>query len=224
MAISIHTSAIVDINERATIEASDSAEPLILEFTTYPSSIVADPTNVNNWNTFFDLPVNGRPITSVSVDGNIIKLYGGKNITIKNSLFAGSDLIAISDLSWNIIIAEAFSFSNASNLTTIYLPNLISAGQDCFGNCTSVTTIDLPNCTTIGDGCFYFQFALTTINLPKCVVLGSTLADNSVFGSNSSVTSATFNVALQNVDGFGNPDGDISYLIGLTGITPIYVS
>jgi hypothetical protein len=54
----------------------------------FANGLVGDATNVNDWNTYLDLPVNGTPFTSVNVSGNEVALYGGELITLKSQAFA----------------------------------------------------------------------------------------------------------------------------------------
>jgi hypothetical protein len=177
--------------------------------------IIGDVSDVNDWNTYFDLPTYGNPFTSVEVIGNEVKLIGGSNIIIKDSLFdqpdeLGTHLLEVNDTAGCVIELEygVFGFINNSgciNLTTVNLPLLITASDDCFGGCFSLTTIDLPSLTTAGDYCFGSVTSLTTIDLPSLTTAGDycfdsctslttinlpslTTAGNSCFGSVTSLT------------------------------------
>ena len=83
---------------------------------------------MNQWNTFFDLPTNGNPFTSLNVLDNTISLYGGNNITLKDSLFANSTQII-----------SVFDDANC----------VIVIGSDSFQSCTLATSFSFPNVTTM---------------------------------------------------------------------------
>jgi hypothetical protein len=90
---------------------------------------VADASSVDDWNTFFDLPTNGTPFTSVEVVGNTVKLYGGSGITVAGNLFdTNTNLISIND----------------------NIESIITAGSGCFALCTSATEFFLPLCANMG--------------------------------------------------------------------------
>ena len=57
---------------------------LILEWDDIANVPVADAESVSDWNTFFGLPTNGDPFTSVTVAGNSVYLYGGGEMTLTN--------------------------------------------------------------------------------------------------------------------------------------------
>jgi hypothetical protein len=143
--------------------------------------IIGDVSDVNDWNTYFDLPTYGNPFTSVEVVGNEVKLIGGSNIVVKESLFdqpdeLGTHLLEVNDTAGCVIELENNVFggnnnSGCENLTTVNLPLLTTAGDDCFYSCFSLTTIDLPSLTTAGDYCFD-STSLTTIDLPSLTTAG----------------------------------------------------
>jgi hypothetical protein len=125
--------------------------------------LVGDSSSVEDWNTFFDLPTLGSPFTSVQVEGNEIKLYGGANIKVKPALmydFGYQYLISIND--------------EAGCITSV--------GGDAFSYCEYLTSVSLPECTIIygyedspenGYGGFGYCISLANINIPKLVTLGS---------------------------------------------------
>jgi hypothetical protein len=84
-----------------------------------------------------------------------------------------------------------------TGITTINLPNLITAGDSCFYNCSSLTTIDLPSLTTAGYGCFYDCTSLITIDL---LLLES--ADGECFGNCTSLTTVDL-PSLTTAAGYG---------------------
>ena len=158
------------------------------------NTLVGDSSDVNDWNTFFNLPTNGNLFTSLNISGNTVQLFGGSNIHISDYLFNSDYLYGIDDLSGvivstgeysfldsfslitvnlpNLITAEDACFVNCTSLTTVNLPSLTTAGYSCFNYCTSLITIDLPSLTTAGDNCFQDCFSLTTVNLPSLNTAG----------------------------------------------------
>jgi hypothetical protein len=184
----------------------------------FANGLVGDATNVNDWNTYLDLPVNGTPFTSVNVSGNEVALYGGELITLKSQAFAriGKDdpsyLISVNDEDGMIIELQDEVFDRQSLLTIVSLPQLITAGESCFNTCNSLTTLNLPQLITVGTGCFIFCTSLTEISLPVCTNLGNTVLNNNVFYNILGNTiELTVPSALMTCNG-GNPDGDIQLL------------
>ena len=150
-------------------------------------TLVGGVKNVKSWNTFFDLPSNGRPFTSVIVDGNNVQLLGGSDIHLKDYLFSCNlNLLSIVD-NGSVTSAGTYSFGDScevgSSITTVDLPSLTTAGNYCFGYCISLTTIDLPSLTTAGNSCFIQNSTVTAFSLPSL-----TTAGNSCFQSCSQVT------------------------------------
>mgnify|MGYP003325949515 CR=1 FL=1 len=185
---------------------------LELEFNQLGNAPVGNPTSVSDWNTFFDLPNYGTPFTKVRIIGNIIRLYGGENITLKSQIFQSRPLKKISD-SKIIIKANDNSFYGCTSLTSVSLFGLINAGNYCFYNCTSLTSISLPACINIlYDLSFSSCTALTSISLPVCIALGSSVLNNNLFlGITGKTISLTIPASRMTCNG-GNPDGDIQYL------------
>jgi len=144
--------------------------------------VIGDPSDVSAWNTYFELPTYGNEFTSVTVDGNIVQLSGGSNITLKESLFDQGDqfgtyLLEVDDsgcvveLEYNAFGADDYG-DGCPNLTSVSLPNAITIGDYAFYNCTSVTTIDLPSAITTDEESFGRCESLITINLPNVTNIG----------------------------------------------------
>ena len=207
---------------------------------------VADASSLTDWNTFFDLPTNGTPFTSVIVVGNGVNLFGGSGINLRDNLFSGNtNLLSVDDTANCITTAGDSCFDTCTSITTFNLPSLTTAGDSCFESCTSVTTFNLPLLTTAGDGCFNSCSSLTTIDLPElttagdgcfsdcssitsfdlssCTNLGTTVGDNSVFlNITGNTITLTVPSSLMTCDS-GNPDGDIQYLQANNSLTIITV-
>jgi hypothetical protein len=181
--------------------------------------LVGDATDVADWNTFFDLPTNGTPFTSVTVVGNDVNLYGGSNIHLSDSLFSDNyNLVSVVDNVNCITTAAISSFLNCNVATTFNLPALTTAGDGCFNQCDLATTFNLPALTTAGDGCFTYCYLATTFNLPALTTAGDscfngcylvttfdlpalTTAGDGCFNECSSVT--TFNLPALTTAGNG---------------------
>jgi hypothetical protein len=142
--------------------------------------LVGDSSNVEDWNTFFDLPGWSTPFTNVSIDSHTVILEGGKNILINKNFENNSNIFSIIDQGC-ICYIENNCFKFCDSLTIIDFPELITVGSGCFQSCYSLTTIDLPALTTAGDYCFYSCNSLTTIDLPNLTTAGSSCFGNSAF-------------------------------------------
>ena len=139
-------------------EKTEGCEELGLELTfdDIANVPVADASSVSDWNTFFDLPVNGTPFTSVVVDGNKVTLIGGENIHLKDELFKTG--------TYNLTIISIIDTGGC----------VISAGDECFFLCSAVEVVTLPAVTILGDNCFNLQTMVNTIfTMPLLESIGS---------------------------------------------------
>lgn len=151
-------------------------QSLRLTFTTIEAAdlLVGDSSNVADWNTFFDLPTNGNPFTSVEIIGTEIILFGGSNIELRDYIFFDEiniynfNLLSVIDYG-SIVSAGTGCFYYCAAITTIDLPNLITAGNSCFVACEALTSINVPLLETAGSDCFQGCLSLTTISLPSLV-------------------------------------------------------
>jgi hypothetical protein len=129
--------------------------------------LVGDASNVADWNTFFDLPTNGRPFASVQITGNDVNLIGGSDIHLRDNIFRdNSNLISVISFANCIITAGAYCFSECYAVSLFDLPALEVAGAYCFVYCSAVTSFDLPALQTVGQYCFAFCGSATSFNLP----------------------------------------------------------
>lgn len=203
-------------------------QPLVLTWNNISNAniLVGDATNVSNWNTYFQLPTNGTPFTSVSVVGNIVNLFGGNNINLRDNLFSpgfvgNKNILSVVDTASCITTAGIYCFNDCTSVTTFNLPSLTTAGEGCFYFCSSSTTFNLPSLTTVGNFCFRNCTSATTFNLPSCTNLGGTVGNNSVF---LNITGNTITLTIPSVlmtCNSGNPDGDIQYLQANNTVTVI---
>jgi len=126
---------------------------------------------------------------------NTSKLYSisipASVTTIGEGAFIQSGLTSITfDLSSQLTSIEAYAFSNASVLTSIYIPEgVTSIESGAFKDTTSLTEITLPsNITIIADEAFANATALASITIPA----GVTLIDEYAFYGASSLMDVNF--------------------------------
>lgn len=183
---------------------SSNVEPAFrLMFTdiSFAYTLVGNATNVNDWNTYLELPTNGDPFTSVQVTGNEVALYGGSDITITeyklkasgskpvipwlvsvideggvivqldNQAFGSQSDLYLVDLP-AVTITDYGSFLSNTSLTSVSLPALVELGPACFSSCESLVTISLPSLTLDNEESFASCTSLTTANLPLLTVIG----------------------------------------------------
>jgi hypothetical protein len=223
---------------------------------------------VSEWNTFFDLPTNGTPFTSASLNGNIVTLTGGSNITIAPLLFSGSNITRFVDIgSLFQIMTSAFAyctsleyassttcrsistddeaaFAYCTSLAYAGFPACTFLGYYAFANCTSLnnpvltsvqtmraycfngcgvglTAVSLPSLSTIGNGAFQSCTRLASIYMPVLTQLGGSVGNDGVFQNlTEQEVTITIPAALMTCNA-GNPDGDITNLIGNNTVTII---
>jgi hypothetical protein len=127
------------------------------------------------WNTFFgfdtDPTLYTTQFTSVTVAGNVVKLYGGSGITIKNYSFADANAGAQKDAILQIVdnascvvglecesgpytpfVSDDYGYCTA--LTYVKFPVLTACGISAFYGCTGLISPDYLALTTCGDGAF----------------------------------------------------------------------
>jgi len=176
------------------------------------NTLVFSPTNVNNWNTFFDLPTYGTPFSSVTVSGNTVQLYGGSNIIVKSQLFENTDgMVFLDDQVGSIVEIQNNGFAN-TDLIKVNLTSTQIIGNSSFAYCESLFSVDLPQVITIGNNSFSDCYSLTKLNIPNCSNLGSTVGNDFVFSGISNITIKLTIPPSLLTNNSGSPDGDIQYL------------
>ena len=140
-------------------------QPLALKLTfddiANANTLVGDASNVDDWNTFFNLPTNGTSFTSVTIAGSEIQLFGGSNIILdgyNNSLFYNvSSILKVIDNIGCIVTITDYVFVD-SGLLEIYIPacTYIAAPQDSGVFSYNTTTIHAPNLSNLGVGAFEY--------------------------------------------------------------------
>ena len=144
--------------------------------------IGGDSGDVADWNTFFDLPTNGTPFTSVSVNGNEVSLFGGAGITLRDSIFDDVDaycdsLLSFIDTAGCVVAGGVSSFGDyvnqgPRNLVTVIVPAMVTAGDLCFVDTDTLVNVDFSSLVTAGDFCFS-QCELINLNFPSLTTVGN---------------------------------------------------
>ncbi|MBK9357635.1 MAG: leucine-rich repeat protein [Bacteroidales bacterium] len=161
---------------------------------------VADASSVGDWNTFFDLPTNGSPFTSVVVDGDVVTLVGGSMSLSDNIFQNNTHLLKIIDTN-SIQYDGVYTFSGCTSLSEVVLPVINNIGRYSFQNCNSIIAIQIPICTILGDD--------EDVNSVFYNISGQSIL-------------LTVSSYLMTIFG-GNPDGDIQYLQANNTVTIVTV-
>jgi len=180
--------------------------------------LVGDVNDVNDWNTFFDLPTLGSPFTSLNVVGNEVELIGGSNIKVKPGLMYDEGyryLTSIIDTGC-ITSVGGDAFSYCELLTDVDLPEctIVYGYEDSpnndyggFGECINLVNVNIPKLITAGAFAFSNCYSLVSINFPYL-----TTAERACFLGSGALT--TINTPLLN-----NIDQDC--FIGCTSLVTI---
>ena len=185
-----NTTPTVDVYFRLTFETFEDANLL-----------VGDASNVEDWNTFLNLPTNGNPYTSVEISGNVITLRGGSNVIIQEFAFEEVDtLIRLEDTGTVIeILSGAFYYTynleyarfdaclyirfdsgagygafEDSALTEAYFPSVLLIDDSSFYS-AELTVIVAPNVEELGPQNLYSVFNgcdFTSVNFPNVTTIG----------------------------------------------------
>ena len=138
--------------------------PLVLTWEDINVTPVTDPYSLEAWNNYFDLPAYGNPFQSITVEGNVVRLYGGSGITIKEGIFSNSAypvespqtlngfLLSIVDLADCVVATGEYSFA--------YLPNVEEIES-------KLTEVILPVLENVYEWSFAYNKALVTLEAPK---------------------------------------------------------
>jgi hypothetical protein len=146
------------------ITPSPTPLPLVLGFNDIinADALVGNSADVNDWNTYFDLPTNGTPFTSVIVSDNDVSLFGGGGITTKDGLFSDDpNVLKVYDYAGCIIVLGNDTFGGVfetSGIQEVYFPEvtetIYDSGSGVFGGCHNLTYVYLPKMVTIGSNTF----------------------------------------------------------------------
>jgi hypothetical protein len=192
---------------------------------------VGDPTSLSEWNTFFDLPAEGAPFTTVEFvsASSIVVLRGngdpdmvipaslfntslqilefeegGKVIGVADSAFYGSSLSSYTSTSTLHIGPSAF---DSSNIDTLDVQSCLAIDDYAFRNCSNLAYLQIDVVEQLGDFVFIDCSAIPQIYNDKLLTCGV-----GCFKGCSSLQS----VALQSVLSIGNQAfGDCYNLISV---------
>lgn len=138
------------------------------------TNVIPDPSSVEDWNTFFELPANGSPFTSVVYEvsppefpgGAIAKLYGGSNIKLLNFLFEDltSTIQHVIDYGSVIEIGE-YSFEACNRLETVKFLNCKEIKEGGFYGCESLYSVYMPKTYIIAEFSFYICYSIQSMYL-----------------------------------------------------------
>lgn len=135
---------------------SEPPEPLALfmQFDDILNAPVADPTDVDDWNTFY-----GATFTSVVVTGNDVELFGGVDVVIAPSLFQDNvNLLQIIDYAECVIEIQQDAFNNlgsgAMTLNTAIFNACVTVGNQAFISLQTLTTVQFNALETVGESAF----------------------------------------------------------------------
>jgi len=194
---------------------------------------VADPSDVADWNTFFDLPANGDVFTSVVITGNEVKLLGGGGMTITTELFMSvSTLLEVHDDSGCVVACEDGAFYGNGSLVIVELNSCVTFANGCFDSCVLLTDFSATSALTLGETCFANCNTLTAVNIPLvesigescffyCLSLSSIVANNATsIGDTCFMPCVSLtNISLLSCVNLGVSTADNGVFSGITGKT-----
>lgn len=134
-------------------------------------TLVGNRDSLSDWNTFFNLPVNGTPFTDISIEETTIHLTTLNNdIIIAPDLFRdNTTLYGVYDTGCVIDIKDS-AFQGCSFLSAISFPGIITCtGDSCFRGST-INSVDLPNLQFHTQGYMFYEcIFLENISLPSFI-------------------------------------------------------
>ena len=165
--------------------------PLVLTWEDINVTPVTDPYSLEAWNDYFDLPAYGNPFQSITVEDNVVRLYGGSDITIKDGIFSNASypvespqtlngfLLSIVDLADCVIETGEYAFAYnplydgvESKLHEVILPALTVSMYGSFMYNKALTALEVEVVESVGDYCFYNCTGILSFNMPILVDAG----------------------------------------------------
>jgi hypothetical protein len=165
-------------------------------------ALVGDASNVENWNTYFSIPIASNKFTSVSIVGNNVTLIGGKNIYILSYLFYGNNnIISVIDTgcvayigsgcfqdcgglttvdfpaatSENVENVNGFygaAFDSCAVLSSVNIPQLSIVPGSFLSNCPQLVSVSFPNATIVENSSFSQSTMLASVSIPNATSIG----------------------------------------------------
>lgn len=223
-----------------TVAVTNPPVGLRMVFDDIANAPVVDPTNVGQWNTFYDLPTNGAVFTSAVVAGNQVTLVGGGAMSVLASVFSGNaNLLEIHDDAGIVIelLDSAFAFSaltdvtfdsataigeiggggvftgsaSLANVSLLGAVNFYSSGLNgAFKGCSSIVNLSLPSTLLLTPFFLFNATSLQTFSAP----LATDLPGNGMENCTSITT-----IDLTSCINLGTDPTDASVFNGITGQT-----
>lgn len=203
---------------------------------------VVDPTNVGQWNTFYDLPTNGTPFTSAWVSGNQVTLVGGGAMTFKYGAFSGStSILEVHDDAGVVVLVDWAAFINSS-ITDVTFDAALTIGEvnknGSFLGAAALANVSMASATTFlntdayGAGTFFNNTSIVSLTLPSAVTCSNSFLYGATslqtFSAPNMTTMATLGMTLCTsatlIDiplcvNLGTDPTDVSVFDGITGQT-----
>ena len=129
------------------------------------------------WNTAFNLPVNGTPFTALTVVGDNVYLTNGgfSNVILNNFLAGNANLLEFDDsLVGYIYSSAAGAFDSCPNLTTLLTLAISIIPANYAANCPNLNIVDIYSATSVGDGAFFGSgttYGVMSVNMPQVVTI-----------------------------------------------------
>lgn len=158
------------------ITAPDCVQPQALRMKFLPSSPELSFT-LAQWNTAFNLPINGTPFTSLSIVGENVYLENGgfSNIILNNFLAGNANLLEFDDSLVGYIYDSAIgAFDGCPNLTTLLTLAIANIPANYAANCPNLNTVDIYSATTVGDGAFFSSgtiYGVMAVNMWQAITI-----------------------------------------------------
>ncbi len=159
---------------------------------------IDDPPELEDLNSFFELPEYGNPFIDLMLDEYKLILIGGYNIILKSFIFGFMDnIVSFEDTGCCSEIQEG-AFYYCTSLTSVILSDFITTIPDrAFFECNSLTGITIPNSvTTIGEQAFSSCRSFTNITIPNSV----TVMKYGAFGGCDSLTDITISNSITTIE------------------------
>lgn len=186
------------------------------------STPVADPTNVDDWNSLFQpARPEGDPLyfLEVSVSGNIVNLIPSGTVQFSENLFSpgkvgNTNLLEIIDNANCVTSVGSQSLANCFKLTKAILPACTSIGFAAFISCP-LTEVNFSSVESVDELGLSYLSILTTLSMPSLNIAGQYAFAASRFTSFTSTSVTEIgNFAFQGCDRLTSVDLSAAIIIG----------
>jgi hypothetical protein len=200
---------------------------LTLEFDNIANAPVANPADVADWNTLFDLPTNGNPFSSVTVTGNVVELFNSGSITLRTAAFFPSNIdrtYLVKVIDTNTVAAiQQNVFRRHKSLTQVELPIITDLAFGACLDCSALLYARCPLVTIIRQTALGNTDALTEFNYPLCTTIESSAANTAALTTGLTSINLPALVTVTGTNHFTNRNG-INTPISLPLATTISVA